>query len=172
MLKRLPLQWLMTDERMGDALWPALRRVPPGGGVVFRHLATERRERLALFRRVRSVARARQLLLVVAGEPLPWPARHGGPRPVTAPAHDRQEAIAGVRGRARILFVSPVHATRTHPRAKVLGVRRAREIVRGLPVAAVALGGMDARRWRESHRAGFMGWAAIDAWIRTALRSR
>ena len=27
----------------------------------------------------RSVALARRLLLVVAGDPLPWPARHGGP---------------------------------------------------------------------------------------------
>ncbi len=156
----------MTDERMGDALWAALRRVPPGGGVVFRHLATPRAERLALFRRVRRVAVARRLTLVVAGERLPWAARHGGPRPVTAPAHDRREAIAGVRRGARVLFVSPVFATRTHPGAKGLGVGRAWAVVRGLPVAAVALGGMDARRWRRLRGLGFVGWAGIDEWYR------
>lgn len=155
----------MTDERMGDALWPALRRVPPGGGVVFRHLATPSRERLALFRRVRSLAGARRLMLVVAGERLPWAARHGGPRPMTAPAHDRREAVAGVRAGARVLFVSPVFATRTHSGVKGLGVRRARAVVRGLPVAAVALGGMDAERWRSLQRSGFAGWAGIDAWL-------
>jgi thiamine-phosphate pyrophosphorylase len=156
----------MTDERMADALWPALRRVPPGGGVVFRHLATPAPERLALFRRVRSVALARRLVLVVAGERLPWPARHGGPRPVTAPAHDRREAIAGVRSGARVLFVSPVFATRTHPGVTGLGVRRARAVVRGLPVAVVALGGMDAGRSRRVRGLGFVGWAGIDGWMR------
>ncbi|WP_374943837.1 thiamine phosphate synthase [Sphingomonas sp.] len=162
-MKRVPTAWLMTDERMGDQLWAALARVPPGGGVVFRHLTTPRAERLALFRRVRSVAVARRLVLVVAGERLPWAARHGGPRPVTAPAHDRREGVAGVRKGARMLFVSPVFATRTHPGAKGLGVRRARAIVRGLPVGAVALGGMDARRWRGLQ--GFAGWAGIDGWL-------
>ena len=147
-MKRIPALWLMTDERMGDALWAALKRVPPGGGVVFRHYATPRAERLALFRRVRSIAVARRLMLVVAGERLPWPARHGGPRPLTAPAHDRREAIAGVRRGARVLFVSPVFATRSHPAANGLGVRRALGVGRGLPVVAIALGGMDAGRWR------------------------
>jgi thiamine-phosphate pyrophosphorylase len=153
----------MTDERMGDALWLALARVPPGGGVVFRHLATERRARLELFRRVRSIARARRLTLVVAGDRLPWPMRHGGVRPATAPAHDRREAITGVRKGARLLFVSPVFTTRTHPGAKALGPRRARTIVRDLSAAAVALGGMNGRRWRRM--AALDGWAAIDAWL-------
>jgi thiamine-phosphate pyrophosphorylase len=155
----------MTDERMGDGLWAALRRVPPGGGVVFRHLATPARERLALFRRVRSVAVARRLVLVVAGERLPWAGRHGGTRPVTAPAHDRREAVAGVRKGARVLFVSPVFATRTHPGVRGLGVRRAGAVVRGLPVLAMTLGGMDARLWRGMRRLGFVGWAGIDGWL-------
>ncbi|HEX8485145.1 thiamine phosphate synthase [Sphingomonas sp.] len=159
----VPKAWLMTDERLGDDLWAALARVPPGSGVVFRHLATPRGERLALFRRVRSVAVARRLVLVVAGERLPWRAHHGGPRPATAPAHDRREAVAGVRRGARALFVSPVFATRTHPGARGLGIMRARQIGLGLPLVAVALGGMDARRWRGLR--GFWGWAGIDAWV-------
>jgi thiamine-phosphate pyrophosphorylase len=157
----------MTDERMGVALWRALARVPVGEGVVFRHYRTPRAERLALFRRVRSVAVARRLVLVVAGSGLPWAVRHGGPRPTTASAHDRQEAVTAVRKGARLLFVSPVFATRSHPGAAVLGVRRARAIARGLPVRAVALGGMTPARWRRMEAQGktFCGWAGIDAWL-------
>jgi thiamine-phosphate pyrophosphorylase len=38
----------MTDERLGDALWTALRRLPRGAGIVFRHYATPPAERRAL----------------------------------------------------------------------------------------------------------------------------
>lgn len=151
----------MTDERAG-ALLPLLRRVPPGTGVVFRHHATARAERLRLFRQARGLAIGRRLILVAGGDRLPWPMRHGGPAPVTAPAHDRREAVAAVRRGAALLFVSPVYPTRSHPGAPALGVRRALGIGRGLPVIRIALGGMDARRWRMLD--GFEGWAAIDAW--------
>ncbi|RYD48780.1 MAG: thiamine phosphate synthase, partial [Sphingomonadales bacterium] len=33
----IPKLWLMTDERMGDDLWDALKRLPRGSGVIFRH---------------------------------------------------------------------------------------------------------------------------------------
>jgi thiamine-phosphate pyrophosphorylase len=68
-----------------------------------------------------------------------------------------------VRRGAEVLFVSPVFATRSHPGVKALGERKARRIVQGLPVVAIALGGMDARRFRGM--AGFDGGAAIDAWV-------
>ena len=32
----LPRLWLMTDERVGDALIPAVERLPRGAGTVFR----------------------------------------------------------------------------------------------------------------------------------------
>jgi thiamine-phosphate pyrophosphorylase len=57
----------MTDERMGEDLWDALARLPRGSGVIFRHYAT--RDRRALFDRVRSVARKRRLVLILAGTP-------------------------------------------------------------------------------------------------------
>ena len=31
--------------------------------------------------------------------------------------------------------------------------------------AAIALGGMDARKFVRAEKDGFYGWAAIDAWI-------
>jgi len=157
----------MTDERLGDGLWAALRRLPSGSGVVFRHYATAARERRTLFRRVARIARARGLVVVRAGARAGYGedgvhgAAHGsGLR--TAPAHDRREAVAAVRRGADVLFVSPVFGTQSHPGAEGLGGRKARRIARGLPVTVIALGGMDARRFRKL--AGFDGWAAIDAW--------
>ena len=157
----------MTDERLGEGLWAALRRLPRGSGVVFRHYATPAAERRALFLRVVRVARARGLVVVRAGERAGagedgvHSMAHGhGLR--TAPAHDRRAAVAAVRRGAKVLFVSPVFSTRSHPGTAALGPRKARRIARGLPVVVVALGGMDARRFRGM--AGFDGWAAIDAW--------
>jgi thiamine-phosphate pyrophosphorylase len=157
----------MTDERIGDELWTALRRLPPGSGVVFRHYETPVRERRMLFRRVMRIARARGLVVVRAGERAGFGedgvhgrARGSGLR--TAPAHDRGEAVSAVRRRADVLFVSPVFATRSHPGGKVLGARKARRVAQGLPVTVIALGGMNARRFRKLP--GFDGWAAIDAW--------
>lgn len=156
----------MTDERMGKALWGALRRLPPGSGVVLRHYATPPKARRALFRRVARIAAARRLVLVTAGGGLPAAdGVHG--RGVTRgirtwPAHDRREALAGMRAGADLLFVSPMFATRSHPEAKAPGGAAAR-IGRGLGLPMIALGGMNARRWRRLH--GFHGWAAIDAWL-------
>jgi len=156
----------MTDERLDDGLWPALFRLPPGSGVVFRHYSLPPAERRALFRRVRRVARARRLLLSVArpeglglGDGV-----HGvaGRRALTWPAHDRVQAVTGARAGAA-LFVSPVFPTRSHPGAKILGVPRAAAIGRGLGVPGVALGGMTPARFRRIRGLGFDGWAAIDA---------
>jgi len=164
---RHPQCWLMTDERMGDGLWAALRRLPPGSGVVFRHYSLGPAERRALFRRVRRAARARRLLLSVArpkgigrGD-----GAHGGPRPaLTWPAHNRVEAVAGARTHAT-LFVSPLFPTRSHPGARSLGPARAAAIARGLGMPVVALGGMTPQRFRRVRPLGFDGWAAIDALI-------
>ena len=168
MKPRYPVRWLMTDERVGDALWPALRRLPPGSGVVFRHHATPPAERRALLRRVERIAIARRLTLLVAAGGSGKGGVHGaapGKRPRSWSAHDRRQAIAGVRRGASLMFVSPVFATRSHPGAKPLGPMRAATIACGLQVAVIALGGMDERRWQRIKRLGFDGWAAIDAWL-------
>jgi len=173
----LPTAWLFTDERLGDALWPALRRLPRGGGVVFRHYRLPPADRRALFRRVRALARARGLVLVLAGRPAQaagWRAdgvhgrssgRPARPLVRTAPVHGLREGRAAARSGADLLLLSPVFATRSHPGARALGPVRfgllARRL-RGVPVAA--LGGMDARRFRHLRPLGAVGWGAIDAW--------
>lgn len=161
----LPTRWLMTDERLGDALWAALNLLPRGGGVVFRHYATPAAERRVLFAAVARVCRRRGLVLVAAGaERLGRGPTHGRRGSLTRPAHDRPQAIAAARGGAATVFVSPVFATRSHPGARPLGPLRAAAVARGLPVARIALGGMDEPRFRRVRTLGFDGWAAIDAW--------
>lgn len=168
MRARYPRLWLMTDERMGEALWPALRRLPPGSGVVFRHYSLGVGERRALLAEVSRVARARRLVVTVArptgigrADGVHGFAKGSGLR--TWPAHDRREAVAGARAGAQLLFVSPVHPTRSHPGAPVLGPARAAAIGRGLGVRMIALGGMTSRRFRAARAHGFHGWAGIDA---------
>lgn len=153
--------WLMTDERMGDALFAALRALPPGAGVVFRHHETAPRERHRLWLAVRRIATARRLFVVAVGAKPGARGEHNGRRPTTAAAHDRREAIR--HRRARYLFVSPVYPTRSHPDATTLGAMKAARIAVGLGAEVIALGGMDARRWRRIRQLGFDGWAAIDA---------
>jgi len=63
----VPTLWLMTDERLGEALWDAVARLPRGSGVVFRHYATPLAERRALFARLATLARRRGLVLLRAG---------------------------------------------------------------------------------------------------------
>lgn len=173
MRRRHPDRWLMTDERQGEALWHALERLPRGSGIVFRHHATPAPERARLFAQVAAVARRRGLVLVRAGATRfrgesGCHARRGSGL-VTWPAHTRREAIAAVRAGATLVFVSPLFATRSHPGARALGPLRAAAIARGLPVAVIALGGVDERRYRRQLRAlGFAGYAAIDAWGVTA----
>lgn len=166
----LPHQWLMTDERMGDALWAALERLPRGAGVVFRHYGLPPVDRRALFARILKVARRRGLVLVRAGiEPMRGESGTHGVRGRgirTAPAHDRREAIAALRGGANALFVSPAFPTRSHPGAPALGRARFGLLVRGLDVPVIALGGMDAHKARSLRRFGIHGWAAIDAWTK------
>ncbi len=166
MARRYPESWLMTDERVGEALWQMLMRVPPGGGVVFRHHATPAAERRRIFARVRRIARARGLMLLVAGAPLPGAdGRHGRVRgAVSWPAHDRAEALAARRKGARLLMLSPVFPTRSHPGAAAAGAARLARIGRDTGLPMIALGGMTARRFRRVRGLGFAGWAAIDAW--------
>ncbi|AIT07407.1 hypothetical protein MC45_14645 [Sphingomonas taxi] len=153
--------WLMTDPRIDDALFATLRALPPGAGVVFRHYDLSRGERHRLFLRVRRLAQARGLR-ISAGGGLPGAPAHGGPRAATYPVHDRRQAVAARRAGATWLFVSPVHATRSHPGTTPLGIRRAVALAQGGGGRRVALGGMTAARWLRLRYYGFDGWAAID----------
>ncbi|MFO1238723.1 MAG: thiamine phosphate synthase [Sphingomonadaceae bacterium] len=156
----LPRLWLMTDERMGEALWPALMALPKGAGVIFRHYSLARAERLDLFRKIRVIARARRLTLL-AGGPGGAHGRHFGA--VTAPVHSLRERIAAERNGAKLIFVSPVFPTASHPGARALGRNRFGLLIRGSRVPVIALGGMTRKRARSLSDFRIHGWAAISS---------
>ncbi|MBU3076943.1 thiamine phosphate synthase [Sphingomonas quercus] len=165
----LPTLWLITDERLGPALWPALAALPRGSGVVFRHLSLDGAARRALFMAVRVVARRRRLVLLVAG---PHPLRGADGRHAaatrrlpgvrSAPVHDAAELIAAQRAGADLVFLSPVYPTRSHPGAPALGRVRFGMLARAARVPVIALGGMTAGRFAGVKPLGAYGWAAID----------
>lgn len=165
----VPRQWLMTDERMGDALWPALAGLPRGSGVVVRHYDLSVRDRRALLERIERIGRRRRLVVLGAGMAASGGihnARRGVRGLLTRAVHDRREAAAALRARADAVFVSPVFATRSHDRARPLGAVRMGLLVRELPMPVIALGGMDASRLRRLRPLRIHGWAGVDAWLR------
>ncbi|WP_404711033.1 thiamine phosphate synthase [Sphingomonas sp. MMS24-J13] len=172
----LPRLWLMTDERIGDSLWPALASLPRGAGVIFRHYATPAPERRRLFEAVRAITRRRRLMLILAGSPrdaIAWRAdgAHGRSRHVarssrlvrTAPAHDTGELIAAIRAGVDLIFLSPVFLTRSHPGQRALGPVRFGLAAAPSTTPIIALGGMTPRGFQQLERLGAYGWAAIDA---------
>jgi len=162
----LPRQWLFTDAaRLPDPL-PLLARLPAGSGVVFRHYGHPQREALAAA--ALRIARARGLVLLLAGEPrvvmrLGADGAHlpevllrasGNQRRgvATAAAHGPAAIIAAARAGVAGVFISPVFATASHPGASGLGVLRFATLLRlarrhGLQV--MALGGIDTAGWRR-----------------------
>jgi thiamine-phosphate pyrophosphorylase len=149
----LPEQWLVADHRLGRELERAVRRLPSGSGILFlyRELGAEQRKRLLA--RVRRLASSRHLLVLdeAAGE--------------AARVHDVRELRRVRLARTPVLFLSPVFATRSHPRWPPLKRRSIVAMLRLARAPVIALGGMNARRFRSVGKLGFAGWAAIDAWI-------
>lgn len=161
----IPRLWLMTDERLGEHLWEAMKRLPRGGGVVFRHYGLSPGERRRLYMEVRRLARRRRLTLLVAGSALPGADgvhNHTGAGLRSASAHGLRELKAAERRGVDLVFLSPVFGTRSHPGARPLGPARFARIARAARVPVIALGGMNARRFRAL--SGAWGWGAIDAW--------
>lgn len=172
--KSPPRLWLMTDERVSDdVLLAAARRLPRGrAGIILRHYRTDPRTRRALFDRLRAIARARRLVLLLAGparQAAAWRADgwHGrdATRPTrpmlhSAPAHDAREVRAGRA--ADLLLLSPLYPTRSHPSAPALGRVRFAVLARQARPAVLALGGVSAPHRRQLAAIGAIGWAAID----------
>lgn len=159
----LPRLWLMTDERQGEGLWEALERLPRGSGVVFRHYGLAPAERRKLFDRVKRVAKRRRLLML-AGTGLRGDGVHGGRGRGfrSASAHNLRELKAAERSGAKLVFLSPVFPTRSHPGARTLGPVRFGLIAGQARIPVIALGGVDGRKARRLPN--IYGWAGIDAW--------
>lgn len=174
---KIPSIWLMTDERIGNTdLLRAIARMPRGSAVVFRHYSLPEAERRALFAQVRRAARARQCLVLLAGDPgqaRAWGAdgHHGRTgRPFcthrnwlhSAPVHDHRELVAAQRAGADALLVSPLFRTRSHPGVRPLGSVRFAGLARMARVPVIALGGVKRRHTRLVRTLCASGYAAID----------
>src|SRR3546814_16331328 len=119
----------MTDERVDDeTLLTAIRRLPQGSGIIFRHYTLPTNKRRLLFARVRAIAQRRRLVLLLAGPEeiaLAWKAdgfhgrssrkcRHA--RLIhTAPAHDLPELLQAERTTSDLPFIHPVLPTPPPP---------------------------------------------------------
>lgn len=176
-----PRLWLMTDERLGNALFRAIEALPRGAGIVFRHYSLPSCERRALFARARRIARGKGLVLLLADSARiarAWRADgfHGrgrGPAGMlhTASAHDMVELVRARAQGADLVFLSPVHRTRSHPDARTLGPIRFGLLARRSMRPVIALGGMNARRARAAKALGAYGWAAIDGLTPARVRT-
>ncbi len=164
-LKSLPAIWLISDARNDAVLEAALRRLPRGSGLVFRHYHLKQADRLASFKRLARLARARGQMVALAGsrkQARRWGADLAyGPGGDLAPVHSLRE-LARERG-AQAVFLSPVFATRSHPGATSLGPLRFRLLAMQAQVPVIALGGMNAR---QARRLKWSAWGGIDAFLR------
>lgn len=155
----IPRQWLIVDARSGADPGATIRRIPDGSGILVlcRDLARGERERL--LRRIRRLARERHLLVV-----------DGGGRDA-ARVHDARElGLARLSG-TRLLFMSPMFPTRSHPDWPPMPRMRAAALARLAHGPVLALGGMDSRRFARVKALGFYGWAGIDAWEKVRRRA-
>ncbi len=161
----LPKIWLVSDARNDAALETALKRLPPGSGLIFRHYHLDESARETRFAVLLRIARARGQVVALAGsrsQAHRWGADMAyGRGGQLVPVHSLKELARAHRAEAVLL--SPAFPTRSHPGGKVLGPLRWRLIAARSAVPVIALGGMDAKRARRLKAAH---WAGIDAFLR------
>jgi thiamine-phosphate pyrophosphorylase len=164
-LKPLPAVWLVSDERNDVALENALKRLPRGSGLIFRHYHLDAVERRTRFGELARLARARGHVVALAGTPREarrWGADLAyGTQGHLRPVHDLREI--GRASPAAALLLSPVFATRSHPGGKALGPLRFRLLAARATAPVIALGGMNAK---SARRLEWPYWAGIDAFLR------
>ena len=148
----MPQEWLITDARLGDVI-AVVRRLPRGTGVLVRQHELSRSERHRLLRRLRWLGRGHNLLIVDEASGC------------SSKVHDVPELRQALLRRSEIIFVSPMHETRTHPGWSPLPRMGAAALVRLSCRPVLALGGKNARRFRAMKALGFAGWGGIDGWV-------
>lgn len=171
--KTLPALWLISDARNDAGLGAALAALPRGSGFIYRHYHLPNAERLARFRALRRMAKARGHVVILADSALTareWGADgvYGAPRSLVprrsglihlATAHSLVELGLAARLGADAALLSPVFPTRSHPGGGVLGPVRFRLLAGQTRLPVIALGGMSSDTARAL---GWRRWAAID----------
>lgn len=143
----IPETWLVIGDRLGADVWPALRRLPRGSGILLVDPLPKNDERC-----LHRIARALGDVMLRDGEE-------------AVRVHNPTEIARARLGGAQVLLVSPLFATRSHPGQLPLPRMRAAALARLAGGRAIALGGMDRRRFAQVKQFGFVGWAGIDAWL-------
>jgi thiamine-phosphate pyrophosphorylase len=175
MIQRQPFPhiWLISDARNDLMLEAALKRLPRGSGLIYRHYHLPPAARRARFDRLARIARSCGHLIMLAGnamEARAWGAdgAYGaarrlarGPRAIRLAAVHSLRELAKVR-RADVVLLSPVFPTRSHPGGAVLGAVRFLLLARRSRRPVIALGGMTRARARQLEAPR---WAAIDGLI-------
>lgn len=171
----LPRLWLLTDARTETGLAAAIRRLPRGSAIVFRHYHLGAAQRQAAFGLVRRMARRYGHRLILSGPAAlarRWRADgvYGAPDGLgrrlpglvrIATAHDLRELRAAHRAAADAVMISPVFATRSHPGGRTLGPLKLAGLARHARLPVIALGGMTKKRARRLPPF-VTRWAAID----------
>lgn len=140
----IPRQWLIVDRAPDPKMWRALRQLPRHSGLL---VLQEARNDV---RKLRGLARSRGL--TIAEEPRE-----------SARVHDLRELRAALLARTPLILLSPIYPTRSHPDWKPLPRMRAAAMARLAGRRLLALGGMDARKFRRVEPLGFQAWAGISA---------
>jgi thiamine-phosphate pyrophosphorylase len=168
----LPRIWLVSDARNDAGLEEALKRLPRGSGLIFRHYHLEPAARRTRFARLARAARRRGHLIALSGSVAlarQWSAdaAYGSPTAVSrgpayprlVTAHSLKELARAHHARAAAVLLSPVYPTRSHPGARTFGPLRFRLMAARTRIPVIALGGMNPRR---AARLGAYRWAAVD----------
>ena len=165
-----PHIWLISDARNDAGLEAALKRMPRGSGLIYRHYHLSPAARRTRFERLARLARSCGHLVMLAGsakEARAWGAdgAYGAPHQlVRGPRAIRLVTVHSLRELARAqradaVLLSPVFPTRSHPGKAVLGAVRFLSLARHCRCPVIALGGMSHARARQL---GAPRWAAID----------
>ena len=143
----MPEQWFILDRAPGERAWLTLLELPRGSGLlVLCQLDAKDR------RRVRNLEGWRRLT-VVSEQP-----------GVAARVHNVRELGAALQRRTRLILLSPLYRTASHPDWKPVPRMRAAALACLARRRLLALGGMNARRYAKIAPLGFVGWAGISAW--------
>jgi thiamine-phosphate pyrophosphorylase len=142
----VPEQWLIFDRRPTRELWRTIRALPRGSGVLIIGEPTPKERR-----RLRQRAVRHELIVVREGSG------------AAARVHNARELRQALLHRTSLILISPIYQTPSHPDWPSMPRMRAATLARLANRRAIALGGMNRRRYAKVAPLGFIGWAGISA---------
>lgn len=175
-----PRLFLLTDpDRIADPI-AAVRALPPGCGVIYRHFGKPDRqteaERLAELcsgeGHIFLIAADPALASSVGAEGVHWPewALGQARRTITqrfalnsAAAHSASAVMRAAKAEMDLAFVSPAFPSRSPSAGRAIGPLRLRALAKTAPLPLYALGGVCAQSARRLETSELSGLAAVEA---------